>query len=74
MSEENNTAILRACKAVGSQKRLAAIVGVSEQAVSGWIKKQVPADRCIAIQDATHGVVTCYELRPDIFPKPEQAA
>jgi DNA-binding transcriptional regulator YdaS (Cro superfamily) len=35
------------------------------QAVSQWV--QVPAERCVAIEAATGGKVTRYELRPDIF-------
>ena len=37
---------------------------ISAQAVHKW--KQVPAERCPAIEQATNGAVTCEDLRPDV--------
>lgn len=48
---------------------LAKRLGVSKQAVSHWRKGRyrVPAERCLAIEEATEGKVTRYALRPDVF-------
>lgn len=52
----------------GAAARLARMLGVHPVMVSQWISgvKAVPAERCPAIEQATDGLVTCEELRPDI--------
>lgn len=62
-----NIALAKAIEAVGSQRALADAVGVSTQAVTKW-RRQVPAERVIAIELATGGAVTRYQLRPDLYP------
>lgn len=58
-----------ACDAVGSQSRLAELVGVTPQAVSKWLRsKSVPAERVLAVETATAGAVSRHALRPDIYP------
>ena len=42
-------------------------LGVSQAAVSQWLRK-VPAERVLAIERATDGKVTRHELRPDLYP------
>lgn len=58
-------------KAIGlfsSQSEFAARIGIRCASVSGWRKRgKVPADRCLAIEKATNGQVTRYQLRPDVF-------
>lgn len=51
---------------VGNQQWLG--LGVSPPSVNQWIKgvRQLPAERCPAIERATRGEVLCEELRPDI--------
>jgi len=44
------------------------------QIATGWNGRRVTAERCIAIETATDGVVTRYELRPDVFGEPPAAA
>lgn len=63
------TPIERAVKAVGGQAALAAALGVSSSFVNQWVtgKRPVPPTRCRAIEAATNSVVTCEELRPDVF-------
>lgn len=53
----------------GMQSELAAKLKISPVLVHQWAhgKRQVPAERCRPIQDATDGAVTCQELRPDVF-------
>lgn len=58
--------ILKACVAVGGVSRLAGLLSVTPPTVSQWVsgRRQVPAERCPAIEKATG--VTCEELRPDV--------
>jgi DNA-binding transcriptional regulator YdaS (Cro superfamily) len=60
------SAIIRACDLVGAAN-IARHLGVSPQAVNEWkvAKRPVPLDRCVQIEQATNGEVTCEELRPD---------
>ncbi len=52
----------------GAAMRLASVVRVSPVIVSGWKtgKKQIPAERCPAIEKATAGAVRCEDMRPDV--------
>lgn len=52
----------------GAGANLARSLGVTQVMVSQWRYgiKQVPAERCPAIEKATGGEVRCEELRPDI--------
>jgi len=58
--------IFRACVAAGGRGILAASLGVTRQAISGWAATQVPAERCPDIERITRGAVRCEDLRPDI--------
>lgn len=57
----------------GNQSKFAAAVGTSQQLVSYWVRKKrpIPAEHVASIADVTG--IKPHELRPDIFPKPEQA-
>lgn len=71
--------IARAVEIVGGQTKLARKIGgpVRQAHVWNWLNKgtRVPAEHCIAIERATAGEVSRYELRPDVFgPSPEQEA
>lgn len=70
---QEKTAIVKACQFRGSQKKLAIDLGVSEQAISKWKKRGVPAERVLEIERVTGGAVTRYELRPDLYPLEEVA-
>ena len=50
-----------------TQSALAKQVGVSQGMVHQWVTgiRPVSLDKCIAIERATGGAVTCEELRPD---------
>lgn len=52
----------------GAQSQLAAQIVAQPQLVWQWANrvKQVPADRCPAIERASDGACTCEELRPDL--------
>jgi DNA-binding transcriptional regulator YdaS (Cro superfamily) len=51
--------------AVGGAAKLAGLIGVSAQAIGHWKERGVPIERCVAIEQATGGVVTRRELRPN---------
>lgn len=67
-------AIERAVQVVGGQAALAREITaraakITPQAVHQWAtgERPVPAHHCLAIETATAGAVTRYELRPDVF-------
>ena len=63
--------IKKAITEAGGIAEMAAKIGVGPTAVSNWqLRKKVPAERCLAIEAATDGAVTRYELRPDVFGAP----
>ncbi|MCR6700875.1 MAG: helix-turn-helix domain-containing protein [Dokdonella sp.] len=71
---EPSSALARAIDVVGSQAGLARMIGIRSPSISGWIVRgKVPAERCAAIERATSGLVTRYDLRPDVFGDPPQA-
>ena len=60
-------ALLKAIKYCGSrQKRLADLIGENPDKVSYWLNraKQIPFHIAIAIEAATDGFVSCYDLAP----------
>ena len=52
----------------GTVNELAAAIGIPAALLSQWKTgvRQVPAERCPAIERATNGAVRCEELRPDV--------
>ena len=64
-----NESLKTAIDIVGGQAQLAVIIGVKQQHVWNWLnrEKRVPARHCVAVEEATNGLVTRYQLRPDIF-------
>lgn len=57
----------KAAKLCKGPSGLARACGVTPQAVDKWLKGKIPIARCPAVESATHGKVTRYELRPDFF-------
>jgi DNA-binding transcriptional regulator YdaS (Cro superfamily) len=65
-------ALDKAIEVAGGVTRLAEALGVRQSVVSNWRmrgkpKGRVPADRCLAIEQATNAAVTRNDLRPDVF-------
>lgn len=58
----------QAIAAVGTRSKLAALLGISPQAVAQW--RAVPVARCLAVERITG--VSRYELRPDIYGAPPE--
>lgn len=60
-------ALLKAIEIVGSQQKLAELVGVRQSHIAMWKKRgNVPAEYCPAIERATGGKVRCEDLRADV--------
>lgn len=61
-------ALKKAIDIVGGPSKMAALLGVSAQAVCFWRdeKRRLPAEHCPAIERETGGEVTCEQLRPDV--------
>ncbi|WP_180180017.1 transcriptional regulator [Achromobacter insuavis] len=64
---DRNVGLERAISIVGSQKALAAILGVSPQSVSQWVNgsRPLPSEHCPVIEEATGKLVVCEELFPN---------
>lgn len=61
--------IRRAAEIAGGQTALGKLINVSQGLVWHWCagRLKVPAERCIAVEQATGNQVTRYQLRPDVF-------
>lgn len=65
-------ALLKAIRLAGSQEKLAkAIGGVTQQAISKWLKTLVDGDWVIKLCAAVSFQVTPHELRADLYPHPD---
>lgn len=61
-----DTALEKAITAAGGTAALARTINVTPQAISQW--ERVPAERVIAVEEASGGKVTRSDLRPDLYP------
>ena len=60
----------KAIEIVGSQNKLAKILGKRQSVIWTWLKRgYISAEYAIPIEQATGGLVTRHELRPDIYPE-----
>ncbi len=62
----DHPAFITACNLVGSQRRMAELLGVTPQSVSKWLHKGPPMERCPDIERLTQSRVRCEDLRPDL--------
>jgi DNA-binding transcriptional regulator YdaS (Cro superfamily) len=76
MSTSNLSALEKAVEIAGSQAELARRLGKKQAHIWNWLHrdKQVPAECVLAIESATDGAVTRYDLRPDVFGDDPQPA
>lgn len=63
----DTSALREACKLVGGQAALGRKIGRKQSTIWNWLQKGIPADDCPAVERATEGQVTRYQLRPDVF-------
>ena len=63
-----NQALKSACDILGGQTNMARALCVKTPTVNQWVHgiRQVPAERCPAIERITAGAVRCEDLRPDV--------
>lgn len=43
-------------------------VGVTQGAISQWLRKGVPPERVLQLVRVSNGAMSCHDLRPDIYP------
>jgi len=60
-----------AAESVGSQNKLASMVGVTAQAISKWRRSKIPAERVLDVERASG--VSRHDLRPDLYPRERRA-
>lgn len=60
-----NAALVRAVKIIAGPTKTGNAAGCTPQAVDQW--EICPPGRVLAVEAATEGKVTRYELRPDIY-------
>jgi DNA-binding transcriptional regulator YdaS (Cro superfamily) len=66
MSATPRKALERAIAILDGRRAAAEALKISRQNLEYWLRARVPADRCPEIERATHALVRCEELRPDI--------
>lgn len=77
MEHDTSQLLRRAVERVGSQKRLACFLNVSQAAVSKAVaENRCPAEWAVTIEAVTNGDISRSELRPDLWPpsEPSEAA
>ena len=59
----------KAIEIFGTQTALAEAIGATQPFVSQWVRNERPVSPKFArkIEEVTNGVVTRYQLRPDVF-------
>lgn len=67
----DNVSLSRAIAAVGSQQALAQALGITQQALSQWKLRRVPAERVLDVERITG--IPRHDLRPDIYPSEANA-
>ncbi|MFW9929142.1 MAG: transcriptional regulator [Candidatus Thorarchaeota archaeon] len=66
---QNTITLKYALSLVGGAMKFAEMRGVSRQAVYSWFKQGIPKKHVLALEEATKGKVSRYELRPDLYRK-----
>lgn len=65
-------ALDRACSLAETKARLARKINIKPQALQQWLTSGiVPADRVLSVAGAVDYQVTPHDLRPDLYPHPE---
>lgn len=66
------SAIHEAVQAAGSQAELARRLGVRQQSVQEWVRRErIPAERVLSVESATG--IPRHRLRPDLYPRDSAA-
>jgi DNA-binding transcriptional regulator YdaS (Cro superfamily) len=69
MQAMNETAIEKAVRLLGGQTETARRLGIKQQLVWYWVNKsgKCSPTHAVGIEKLTDGLVTRYDLRPDVF-------
>lgn len=68
------TPLEQACQIMTTAVNLARAVGVSPQALQQWVNRDhVPATQVLKVSAAVGYQVTPHQLRPDLYPYPDDA-
>ena len=67
----SKTAFNEVIARLGSQAKLANLLGIKQSTVSYWAKTGIPAERAVEIESATDGLVPRWLCRPDLWPAPD---
>ena len=67
MKKYKNKTLMKAIKAIGTQRALAKACGVKPQVITRWLHTVTPPARVLTIEAATG--ISRHELRPDIYPQ-----
>lgn len=62
---------LKVAVSIVGLKPLAKSIGVSYQSIQKYLQTKAPSEKVISIANTTNWKVTPHELRPDIYPHPQ---
>lgn len=65
------SALQRVIDIKGSQTALALVVGAKQQAVGYWLREGLPGEHVLKISADVNYAVTPHQLRPDLYPHPD---
>lgn len=65
------SALQRIIDHLDTQAATGAVVGVNQQTVAAWLSKGVPPKHVIPLCAAVFYRVTPHQLRPDVYPHPD---
>lgn len=70
-----NEALEKAVRIVGSQVKLASLIGKKQGHIWNWLHRdeRVPGEVVLDIEKATDFQVTRHELRPDLYPESDDS-
>lgn len=73
----NETSAEKAIRLMGGPTETARKLKIKQARVSMWlVRKQIPGQFCLAVENALAGAMSTHDIRPDIFgpaPKPRKA-
>ena len=70
---EQKTAFLSVVEKLGSQARLAELIGKRPSTVAYWANTGIPAEAAVALERATDGDIPRWVSRPDLWEVPSDA-
>lgn len=70
---QTSQALRNAIDVIGSQSAMAALLGITQGAISRWLARgsSLPAEHVLKVEAATG--ISRHDLRPDLYPRDELA-